>query len=67
MTSSEHRQAMRERGIAHITDRAEARMRERTAKERFAAAMEALKGPDDIPDPDDSSLQGYWPNNERPM
>jgi hypothetical protein len=66
MTAAEHRQHMRDRGIAHITDRAEARMRERTARERHAAALEALKGPDEIPDNDDASLQGYWPAGERP-
>ena len=52
-----------------ITTPAESRMRARTAKEQLAVALaEANREQDDsIPDPDDSSLQGYWPTHERPM
>ena len=35
-----------------VTDSADARMRSRTAKEQHAAALDALKGPDDVPLPD---------------
>ena len=35
-----------------VTDSADARMRMRTAKEQHAAALDALKGPDDVPLPD---------------
>lgn len=49
-----------------ITGPAEGRMRARTAREQLAAALaEAHREQDDaIPDSDDSSMQGYWP--ERP-
>lgn len=49
-----------------ITGPAEGRMRARTAKEQLAAALaEANREQEDaIPDSDDSSMQGYWP--ERP-
>lgn len=67
MSREEHRRAMFDLSIAHITSPAENRMRARTAKEQHAAALEALKGPDDIPDSDDESLrQGYWPGGESP-
>ena len=51
-----------------LTDKAENRMRTRTAKEQLAETLRELnRGPDDvIPDSDDASLQGYWPNGERP-
>lgn len=65
MTREEHREAMYGLSIAHITDAAHGRMRARTAKEQHAAALEALKGPDDLPDSDDESIrQGYWPGGE---
>lgn len=59
---------MTEMEFRKISIPAESRMRARTAKEQLAATLEALKGPDDIPDPDsdDSSMQGYWPSLERP-
>lgn len=64
MTPDQHRAAMYGMCIAHITSPAEGRMRTRTAREQLAATLEALKGPDDIPDPDDQSIarQGYWPD-----
>ena len=66
LTKDEHRRAMFDLCIAHITDPASNRMKTRTAKEQHAAALEALKGPDDIPDSDDESIrQGYWPSLER--
>lgn len=60
MTPSEHREAMFGLCVAHITSPAENRMRERTAKEQHAAALEALRKQQDeaIPDTeDDSSLR----------
>lgn len=66
MSREEHTRAMMALSIAHITSPAENRMRARTAKEQHAAALEALKGPDEIPDSDDESIrQGYWPSLER--
>jgi len=38
-----------------ITSAADNRMRNRTAKQQHADALEALKGPDEIPDADDGS------------
>ena len=57
MSKDEHHRAMMALSIAHITSPAENRMRARTAKEQHAAALDALKGPDDIPPPgaDDES------------
>lgn len=57
MTIEEHRRAMFDLSIAHITSPAESRMRARTAKEQHAAALDALKAPDDVPlrDADDES------------
>lgn len=57
MTRDEHHRAMMALSIAHITSPAENRMRARTAKEQHAAALDALKGPDDVPlrDADDES------------
>lgn len=52
MTPAEHREAMYGLRIAHITSPAENRMRARTAKEQHAAALDALKPPDDVPLPD---------------
>lgn len=52
MSREEHHRAMMMLSIAHITSPAENRMRARTAKEQHAAALDALKGPDDIPPPD---------------
>lgn len=52
LSKSEHRQAMYDLSIAHVTSPAELRMRHRTAKEQHAAALEALKGPEDLPVPD---------------
>jgi hypothetical protein len=51
-----------------LTDKAENRMRTRTAKEQLAETLRELnRGPDDvIPDSDDASMQGYWPSGERP-
>ena len=51
-----------------LTDKAENRMRTRTAKEQLAETLRELnRGPDDvIPDSDDASMRGYWPNGERP-
>jgi hypothetical protein len=51
-----------------LTDRAENRMRTRTAREQLAETLRELnRGPDDvIPDSDAASMQGYWPNGERP-
>ena len=37
-------------------DAAEGRAKTRTAKEQRAAAMAALRGPEDIPDADDASV-----------
>lgn len=53
--------------LRKTSDKAYERMRTRTAKEQLAAALEALKGPDEIPDPDDQSIsrQGYWPGSEQ--
>ena len=66
MSREEHTRAMLALSIAHITSPAENRMRNRTAKEQHAAALEALRGPDEIPDSDDESVrQGYWPSLER--
>ena len=67
MSKDEHRGAMQALSIAFISSPAESRMRMRTAKEQHAAAIEALRGPDEIPDSDDESLrQGYWPGGESP-
>jgi len=67
MSREEHTRAMMALSIAHITSPAENRMRLRTAKEQHAAALEAMKGPDDLPDSDDESIrQGYWPGGECP-
>ena len=67
MTPEQHRAAMYALSIAHITSPAEGRMRARTAREQHAAALEAMKGPDDLPDSDDESIrQGYWPGGEAP-
>ena len=66
MTKEMHRELMYGLCIAAPTSAAENRMRTRTAKEQHAAAMEALNGPDEIPDNDDASMQGYWPAGERP-
>jgi hypothetical protein len=52
MSKDEHHRAMMALSIAHITSPAENRMRARTAKEQHAAALDALKGPDDVPLPD---------------
>lgn len=57
MTKDEHAQAVHglcidPEGYRKITSPAENRMRARTAKEQHAAALDALKGPDDIPPPD---------------
>ena len=52
MSREEHHRAMMMLSIAHITSPAENRMRARTAKEQHAAALDALKGPDDVPLPD---------------
>ena len=47
------------RSLRKITDRADSRMRERTAKEQHRDALRELnRGPDDVvPDADDSSIQ----------
>jgi len=67
MSREEHTRAMMALSIAHITSPAENRMRLCTAKEQHAAALEAMKGPDDLPDSDDESIrQGYWPGGECP-
>ena len=67
MSREEHTRAMLALSIAHITSPAENRMRNRTAKEQHAAMLDALRGPDEIPDSDDESLrQGYWPGGESP-
>ena len=67
MSREEHTRAMHALSIAHITSPAESRMRSRTAREQHAAMLEALRGPDEIPDSDDESLrQGYWPGGESP-
>lgn len=67
MSREEHRRAMFDLSIAHITSPAESRMRARTAKEQHADAAEALKEPEDIPDSDEQSVrQGYWPGGESP-
>ena len=52
LTVEEHRRAMFALSIAHITDPASNRMKTRTAKEQHAAALDALKAPDDVPLPD---------------
>ena len=52
MSKDEHHRAMMALSIAHITSPAENRMRARTAKEQHAAALDALKAPDDVPLPD---------------
>lgn len=39
-----------------ITDPATNRMRTRTAKQQLAAELASLRGPDEIPDADDSSV-----------
>ena len=52
LTVEEHRRAMFALSIAHITDQSYARMKARTAKEQHAAALDALKAPDDVPLPD---------------
>lgn len=66
LTREQHRELMYGMCIATPTSAAENRMRTRTAKEQLARALaEASREQDEaIPDPDDSSLQGYWP--ERP-
>jgi hypothetical protein len=58
MSKDEHRRAMMNLCIAHVTSPAENRMRARTAKEQHAAMLEALRGPDEIPpsDADDESM-----------
>ena len=67
MSQEQHRAAMHALSIAHITSPAEGRMHARTAREQHAAALEAMKGPDDLPDSDDESIrQGYWPGGETP-
>lgn len=67
MTREQHRAAMHALSIAHITSPSENRMRAHTAREQHAAAMDALKGPDDLPYSDDESIrQGYWPGGECP-
>ena len=50
------------------TDRAYERMRTRTAKEQLAETLRELHKSQDeaIPDSDDASMQGYWPNGEMP-
>ena len=47
------------RSLRKVTDRAETRMRERTARQQHAAALRDLnRGPDDvIDDADDSAIQ----------
>ena len=57
MSKDEHRRAMFDLCVAHITSPAEARMLNRTAKEQLAEALaDANRGPDDvIPDADDES------------
>lgn len=52
MSREEHTRAMMALSIAHITDPASNRMKTRTAKEQHAAALDALKAPDDVPLPD---------------
>jgi hypothetical protein len=49
-----------------LTDKAENRMRTRTAKEQLAETLRELHKPQDeaIPDSDDASMQGYWPQHE---
>ena len=51
-----------------LTDRAENRMRTRTAREQLAETLRELHKPQDeaIPDSDNASMQGYWPSGERP-
>ena len=51
-----------------LTDKAENRMRTRTAKEQLAETLRELnRGPDDvIPDADDGSLNHYRPQGEQP-
>ena len=64
MTVERHRELMYGLCIAAPTDRAENRMRTRTAKEQHAAALaEALRERDESI-PDEANLAGYWP--ERP-
>ena len=56
MTPDQHRAAMMDLRIAHITNPAENRMRMRTAKEQLAAALaasEAERKPPVFPQPDD--------------
>lgn len=59
LTKQQHAQAVHRLCIApaefryrKMTSQADNRMRARTAKEQHAAALDALKGPDDIPPPD---------------
>ena len=51
-----------------LTDRAENRMRTRTAREQLAETLRELHKPQDeaIPDSDGASMQGYRPAGERP-
>lgn len=64
LTKERHRELMYGLCIAAPTDAAENRMRTRTAKEQHKLAMEELNRSQDdvVPDADDSTLQGYWPN-----
>lgn len=57
MSKDEHRRAMFDLCVAHITSPAESRMRLRTAKEQHAAALADANREerDSIPDADDES------------
>ena len=56
----ERNERARREYLRKITDPAENRMRTRTARQQLSDAMDALKGPGDIPlpDADDGSLRG---------
>lgn len=60
MTPEQHREAMYDLCIAHITSPAEGRMRARTAKEQLASELAELnreQGESRTDDEDDSSLR----------
>lgn len=57
----ERNERARREHLRKITDPAMNRMRTRTAKQQLADAQAALRGPDDIPDADDSSA---WRGND---
>lgn len=69
LSKDEHRRAMFDLSIAHITSPAESRMRARTAREQHAAMLaEANRDQSEsVPDAEDESAarQGSWPSAGR--